>query len=145
MARPRTTCVPRNTQFVRCSSGVSGGKDGRRLFDGIAFTREWRFINEKLICFNQPAVPRDQIAGIQQDDITGHDFIAGNESDICRFSLTFDLDGNRRDQVFHRPRRVVFLPEAQQPARDDNREDDDSIDRLAEQGREQSGNDEDQE
>ena len=128
-ALPLTTWVPIQRAFVRWPSGVSAGKHGDRFFYRESFTRQHGFIDEKIFGFLNQTVSGDDIAGIQDDDVSGDNLFDRNffGASIAKHG-SFDLHDGK--QFLHRIGCTALLPKPEKTTDEDNGQNDKSINRI---------------
>ena len=100
-----------------CSNSVSGG-----LSQGCFINREiFRFINQ--------TVTRDDIAGVQNDDISGNNLFDWN---FMGASITKhgSVNLHHGQQLFHCAGCAALLPKPEKAAYEDNGENDESVNRI---------------
>ena len=139
---PAAMLVPMNTMFSRSPSGTSPCSKvagcfvyrlrlaGQRGLDALERGR-----------FQEPGIRRDQVAGFQREDVTGHDCRGRNRSDLPVASHL----GLRRGHLLERRDgflRVELLIEADDGVEDDDGEDGDGVHHFAQHAGDDAGGDE---
>ena len=100
-----------------------------RFLYRVGFTRQGCFIDKKIFGFLDQTVSGDDIAGIQNDDISGDNLFDGNffGASITKHG-SFDLHDGQ--QLLHGIGCAVLLPKPEKAAYEDNGENDESVNRI---------------
>lgn len=96
------------------------------------FSGQRGFVNEEVFRFQQQTIAGNDIARVEDHDVARHDLL-----DVYLFARAVAqnprIDLNDGQQLFHRIRCALLLPEAEQAAQADDANDDRSVNRLAQE------------
>ena len=108
---PKSVCPPAHRRLYR--------KHRNRFFNGKSFTGHYGFIDEKIFGFLNQAVSWNDIAGIQDDDVSGDNLFGRNllDGSITKHGSFDSRDGK---QLFHGVACTALLPKPKGAADEHN-------------------------
>ena len=109
--------------------GSAGRRRARPLLRRPGFPGESRLVDEEVLRLQEEAVGGHQGSGVQGDDVAGDDVV---QRHLLLPAVAQDRGPHRDhgEELLHRVGRAPLLPEAQEPARDEDDQDDDRVVRL---------------
>jgi hypothetical protein len=115
----------------------------QRLFDGKGLPGEGCLGDEQVLRLQNASITGDDIPSVQDHHVPWHDLI---DRDLDGLSVPQDhgLDLNEGEQLVHGVGRSPFLPESEQAADQDDREDQQGVSGLAEEKRQRHCEEQDQ-
>jgi hypothetical protein len=136
-AREQRVRAPREGSF--------GGHGAGRLLRGVGLAGQRRLVHVQVFRIQDPRIARRAVARDEQDDVSRHHVVGrnGRRGAVAQHRY---VRLHHREQRLDRYARAPFLPEAEEPARKYDRDDDGGVGRLvqhereARRGEEQQGN-----
>ena len=109
-----------------------------RFLRGVGFTGQGSFIDKEILGFVDQAISRDEISGVQDDDIARHDLFDRNVLGLS-VAKRGGLDLHHGQQLLHGAGCAVLLPEAEKAAGEDDGENDEGVDGIVQEERQPGG------
>ena len=113
------------------------------FFDGEGLAGQHCLADKKVFGHQQNAICRDQTAGGEQHNITGHHRSGGDRLGLA-IAQHRCLDRHARLQLCYRRAGPIFLPETKQGTAENDQQDNGGVDPLLGKGRDDHGKDQDQ-
>ncbi len=116
------------------TQGCLRWQQGRRLFHRECFPREHGFVDEQIFGFQNQPVAGNDIAGVQDDDIARHDLF---DRHFPGASITQNrrFDPHDGKEFLHGVRGAALLPEPEQAADEDDKQNDAGVDSVTQEQR----------